>query len=135
MSLSKRLRGQLSGSGGRYHPALTNADSTDVEQHREGFTPRSVSRRPKCGSPAPAKRMLKVSSAVTGLGEPRQELHPVGWSAPNVHMEHSIVTFRSRPDQELSKNRPAGCWSKVSTTPATAAYRRTRALRHPAATR
>jgi hypothetical protein len=28
--------------------------------HREGFTPRSVSRRPRFGSPAPAKRMLRI---------------------------------------------------------------------------
>jgi hypothetical protein len=29
---------------------------------------------PKCGSPAPAKRMLRVLNAVTGLGEPHQVL-------------------------------------------------------------
>jgi hypothetical protein len=29
---------------------------------------------PKCGSPAPAKRMLRVLIAVTGLGEPHQVL-------------------------------------------------------------
>ena len=49
-------------------PSRQQIDS--VVHRREGFTPRSVSRRPKCGSPAPAKRMVENLNAVTGLGEP-----------------------------------------------------------------
>src|SRR5450759_1959930 len=87
-NLSKRLRGQLSGSGGR-SPGHHASESTEVDHHREGFTPRNVSRRPTNGSPAPAKRMLTISSAVTGLGEPHQELQPAGWSPATVHIEAS----------------------------------------------
>jgi hypothetical protein len=117
MNLSKRLRGQLSGSGGR-SPGHHEGESTEVDHHREGFTPRSVSRRPVCGSPAPAKRKLRVSIAVTGLGEPHQELHPAGWSASTVHMDGGYVTFRSRRVQELAKNlwdqSPGTSWVGVS---------------------
>ena len=66
------------GFGWEISPGHHGGTSTEIEHHREGFTPRNVSRRPKCGSPAPAKRMLNVSNAVTGLGEPHQELHPGG---------------------------------------------------------
>jgi hypothetical protein len=103
MNLSKRLRGQLSGSGGR-SPGHHGGEPTKVDHHREGFTPRSVSRRPECGSPAPAKRKLRVLNAVTGLGEPHQELHPAGWSASTVHMEVAHVTFWSRRTQERVNN-------------------------------
>src|SRR5450759_3058266 len=40
---------------------------------------------PKCGSPAPAKRMLRVSIAVTGLGEPHQVLRQGRRSPTTVH--------------------------------------------------
>src|ERR1019366_9945968 len=62
------------GFGWEIASGLHAGRSTEVVHHREGFTPRTVSRRPRCGSPAPAKRMLRVSNAVTGLGEPHQVL-------------------------------------------------------------
>ena len=79
------------GFGWEIAPGPHVSRSTNVVHHREGFTPRNVSRRPTNGSPAPAKRMLKISSAVTGLGEPHQELQPVGWSPATVHIEGTNV--------------------------------------------
>jgi hypothetical protein len=59
-NLSRRLRGQLSDSDGRY-TRPSRGQSTGVDHHREGFTPRRVLRHSTCGSPVPAKRMLRVS--------------------------------------------------------------------------
>jgi len=64
------------GFGWEIASGLHAGRSTEVVHHREGFTPRSISRRPRCGSPAPAKRMLRALNAATGLGEPHQVLRP-----------------------------------------------------------
>ncbi len=49
---------------------------------------------PKCGSPAPAKRMLRVLNAVTGLGEPHQVLRRSWRSPTTVHTDRPNVTSR-----------------------------------------
>ena len=67
MDLSRRLRGELSGSGGRYAPGpranRLGTQRCPAADLRVGFTPRSVVRRPGSGSPAPAKRMCELSGA------------------------------------------------------------------------
>jgi hypothetical protein len=59
-----RLRGQLSGSGGR----ITRPLDRSISSNRPGFTPRSVSRRPECGSPASAMRCQYDLSVAAELG-------------------------------------------------------------------
>src|SRR5664279_1666597 len=86
--------------------------STEVVHHREGFTPRSVSRRPRCGSPAPAKRMLRALNAVTGLGEPHQVLRPK-MTKPDDHTHavptcHISVADHEVADQESETGLPFG---------------------------
>src|SRR3954470_21347179 len=65
VDLSRRLRGELSGSGGRYAPGpragRPRPQGCPVADVRVGFTPRSAVRRPGSGSPAPAKRMCELS--------------------------------------------------------------------------
>src|SRR5450631_2998324 len=54
------------------HPALRPADRREPTATKRASPQGTSFDAPKCGSPAPAERMLRVSNAVTGLGEPHQ---------------------------------------------------------------
>src|SRR5665647_3513810 len=86
------------------HPAFTPANrprSTTTER----ASPQGASLdAPHVGPPLLPSGKLRVSIAVTGLGEPHQELHPGGRSPTTVHRESSNVTFRSRRVLDTTKN-------------------------------
>ena len=86
------------------HPAFTWAERPRSSTTAEGFTPRNVSRRPRCGSPAPAKRMLRILDAVTGLGEPHQVLHSFGMESDDRTGDDSPRIRSWRSEAQTSEN-------------------------------